>query len=186
MWKKWPKWDRKHWLHRNAGSKIAAFLKKALRLLCSTSRVAVASDHIKVSKTVLKGKQHCEKLVLSAVSGWEAGKGRHTSLFLLLIVTVQIHYCEITWEDSERPYRQLVKVTALELFMGLETSITDLWHHDCFRSQLRFSLLQYKYSIVGKSVLGKNTRNARVKRHTLFYTRKGMRLPLTRGKCQCY
>lgn len=33
-------------LHRNAESKIAAFLKKVLGLFCSTSRVVAASNHI--------------------------------------------------------------------------------------------------------------------------------------------
>lgn len=73
-----------------------------------------------------KGNSTSEKLVLSAASGCEAGKGKRNSLFLLMIAIVQIYLSKITWETLQRPYRQLIKVTPLKLFMGLEMSIIDL------------------------------------------------------------
>lgn len=97
-------------------------------------------QNMKLSKTVCsKWNGTSDKLVLSAASGWGAGKVRCNSLFLLMIVIVQICFCKITWETL--PYRQLINVTPLKLLMGLEMSIIDLRHHDYFKSQLRFSLL---------------------------------------------
>lgn len=40
------------------------------------------------------------------------------------------------------------KVTPLTLFLGLEMSVPDLWHQDCFESQLRFSLLKQTHNSI--------------------------------------
>lgn len=55
------------------------------------------------------------------------------------------------------------KVTPLTLFLGLETSAPDLWHQDCFKSQLRFSLLKQTHNFIQISAQGKSTQSTRFK-----------------------
>lgn len=137
MCKRWPKPTG------STGSKALQKCWKFLRKVWGLFFLQVEwsqLQNMKLSKTVCsKWNGTSDKLVLSAASVWGAGKVRCNSLFLLMIVIVQICFCKITWETL--PYRQLINVTPLKLLMGLEMSIIDLRHHDYFKSQLRFSLL---------------------------------------------